>query len=181
MNTRARQSSRHKKCSTFVSLLYFITGRGAGSEGISACIDSFSFGLPLAIGQAVARLDREVSLTDGDRSLGEGNMARCDACGALTPDAHVLEVEGGPTSGRGVVAVRIGLCGSCYLRPERGQIVNRLCAEVLVPPPYWFDRPSAWSSTIREVRSPRGRRTHLFHFLYEAAPFSTNPERRKPA
>lgn len=108
-------------------------------------------------------------------------MARCDACGALALNAHVLEVEGGPTSDRGVVAVRISLCGPCYLRPERGKIVNRLCAEVFVPPPYWFDRPSAWSSTIREVRSPRGQRAHLFHFLYEAAPFSTSLGRLKPA
>jgi hypothetical protein len=129
------------------------------------------------------------SLGCGQRQLGsldavvqwEGNMARCDACGALSLDAHVLEVEGGPTTDRGVVAVRIGLCGSCYFRPERGEIVNRLCAEVLVPPPYWFDRPSAWSSTIREVRSPRGRRTHLLHFLYEAVPFSIKTAGPKPA
>ena len=108
-------------------------------------------------------------------------MARCDACGAVSPDAHVLEAEGGPTTDRGVVAVRVGLCNSCYSQPERGQIVNRLCAEVLVPPPYWFGRPGAWSSTIREVRYPRRHRIHLPHFLYEAASPSIRQTRPEPA
>ena len=75
-------------------------------------------------------------------------MHKCNACGALSSDVHVLEAEGGPMPDRGVVAVRIKICNSCYSRPERSQLLTRLFAEILVAPAYWFGRTIAWSSTI---------------------------------
>jgi hypothetical protein len=94
-------------------------------------------------------------------------MPKCDACEAVSSDTHVLEAEGGPMMDRGVVAVRIRLCSPCHARPERSAVLNRLCAEVLVPPSYWFSRAHVWSSTLRMVRSPRGQRAPMIHFWYE--------------
>jgi hypothetical protein len=99
-------------------------------------------------------------------------MLKCSACGALSNDVHVLEAEGGPMPDRGVVAVRIKICNSCYSRPERSQLLTRLFAEILVAPSYWFGRTMAWSSTIRMVRSPRGQRAPRFWYEPEAHPLS---------
>ena len=99
-------------------------------------------------------------------------MLKCNVCGALSSDVHVLEAEGGPMPDRGVIAVRIRICNSCYSRPERSQLLTRLCAEILVPPPYWFGRTIAWSSAIRMVRSPHGQRAPRFWYEPETRPLS---------
>jgi hypothetical protein len=98
-------------------------------------------------------------------------MSKCDSCNGFSNSVYILEAEGGPIPDRAVIGVRIKLCSSCHLRPERLYIVNRLCAEVLVPPSYWFGRASAWSSTIRVVRSPRGQR--IPRFWYEPEIYSS--------
>ena len=99
-------------------------------------------------------------------------MLKCNACGALSSDVHVLEAEGGPMPDRGVVAVRIKICNPCYSRPERSQLLTRLFAEILVAPSYWFGRTIAWSSTIRMVRSPHGQRAPRFWYEPEAHPLN---------
>lgn len=97
-------------------------------------------------------------------------MIKCNACEAFSADVHILEAEGGPMPDRGVIAVRIKICNSCYSRPERSQLLSRLCADILVPPSYWFGRNTAWSSTIRVVRSPRGQRPPRFWYEPESHP-----------
>ncbi|MGA8567948.1 MAG: hypothetical protein WB580_09180 [Candidatus Binataceae bacterium] len=99
-----------------------------------------------------------------------GDMLKCNACGAVSGDVHILEAEGGPMPDRGVIAVRIKICNSCYSRPERSQLLAQLCADILVPPSYWFGRNIAWSSAIRVVRSPRGQRAPRFWYEPEAHP-----------
>jgi hypothetical protein len=99
-----------------------------------------------------------------------GDMLKCNACGAISGDVHILEAEGGPMPDRGVIAVRIKICNSCYSRPERSQLLAQLCADILVPPSYWFGRNIAWSSAIRVVRSPRGQRAPRFWYEPEAHP-----------
>ena len=42
-----------------------------------------------------------------------------------------LEAEGGPMPDRGVMAVRLKICNSCYSRPDKSQLVIQLCAEIL--------------------------------------------------
>jgi hypothetical protein len=105
----------------------------------------------------------------------EEDMLKCSACGALSSDVHVLEAEGGPMPDRGVIAVRIRICNSCYSRPERSQLLTRLCAEILVPPAYWFGRTVAWSSAIRMVRSSHGQRAPRFWYEPETSPRSIEP------
>jgi hypothetical protein len=97
-------------------------------------------------------------------------MLKCNACGAISGDVRILEAEGGPVPDRAVIAVRIKICDSCYSRPERSQLLSRLCADILVPPSYWFGRNIAWSSAIRVVRSPRGQRAPRFWYEPEAHP-----------
>ena len=97
-------------------------------------------------------------------------MLKCNACGAISADVHILEAEGGPMPDRGVVAVRIKICNSCYSRPERLQLLSQRSADILVPPSYWFGRNIAWSSAIRVVRSPRGQRAPRFSYQPEAHP-----------
>src|ERR1700740_289574 len=99
-----------------------------------------------------------------------GDMLKCNACGAISGDVRILEAEGGPVPDRAVIAVRIKICDSCYSRPERSQLLSRLCADILVPPSYWFGRNIAWSSAIRMVRSPRGQRAPRFWYEPEAHP-----------
>ncbi|HLK87743.1 MAG TPA: hypothetical protein VKT27_14670 [Candidatus Binataceae bacterium] len=97
-------------------------------------------------------------------------MNKCDACEAISGDVHILEAEGGPMPDRGVIAVRIRICNSCYSRPERSQMLSKLCGDILVPPSYWFGRSLAWSSAIRVVRSPRGQRAPRFWYEPETHP-----------
>jgi hypothetical protein len=96
-----------------------------------------------------------------------GKALKCDACGQPSPDPHVLEAEGGPTPNCGVVvAVRIKLCALCYSGPNRFQIVNSLCADVLVPSVFWSGRGIAWSSVIRIVSFPRRQRVFPSLHIY---------------
>lgn len=105
-------------------------------------------------------------------------MIKCSACGALSTDVHVLEAEGGPMPDRAVIAVRIRLCNPCFSRPERSQLVTRLCAEILVPPSYWFGRTITWSSAIRMVRSPHGQRAPRFWYEPESRALGTWTQNR---
>jgi len=105
-------------------------------------------------------------------------MLKCNACGAVSGDVHILEAEGGPMPDRGVVAVRIKICNSCYSRPDRSQLLSQLCADILVPPSYWFGRNIAWSSAIRVVRSPRGQRAPRFWYEPEAHPLGYSHQAR---
>ena len=97
-------------------------------------------------------------------------MLKCNVCGVVSVDVHILEAEGGPAPDRGVVAARIKICNSCYSRPERSKMLALLCGDILVPPSYWFSRNIAWSSAIRVVRSPRGQRSPRFWYEPEAHP-----------
>ena len=99
-------------------------------------------------------------------------MLKCSVCGVLASDVHVLEAEGGPAPDRGVIAVRLRICNSCYLRSDKSQLITQLCAEILVPPSYWFGRTIAWSSSIRMVRSPYGQRGPRFWYEPEARALS---------
>jgi hypothetical protein len=101
------------------------------------------------------------------------SSVKCCACGVLSNDVHVLEAEGGPMPNRGVVALRIRVCSSCFSRPDGSQMITRLCEEIFVPPSYWFGRTIAWSSTIRMVRSPYGQRAPRFSYEPEARAFGT--------
>jgi hypothetical protein len=96
------------------------------------------------------------------------SSVKCCACGTLSNDVHVLEAEGGPMPNRGVIAVRVRICNSCYSRPDGSQLITRLCAETFVPPSYWFGRTIAWSSTVRMVRSPHGQRPPRFSYEPDA-------------
>jgi hypothetical protein len=105
-------------------------------------------------------------------------MNKCCVCGVLSNDVHVLEAEGGPTPDREIIAVRIKICSSCYSRPDRSQLITHLCAEVLVPPSYWFGRTIAWSSAIRMVRSPRGQRAPRFWYEPEVRALGSRYQNR---
>jgi hypothetical protein len=96
------------------------------------------------------------------------NSVKCSSCRSLSNDVHVLEVEGGPIPDRGVIAVRLRICNSCYSRPDKSQMITELCAEILVPPSYWSGRTITWSSSIRMVRSPYGQRGPRFSYEPEA-------------
>ena len=98
------------------------------------------------------------------RSLSVSSV-KCSACRSLSNDVHVLEVEGGPMPDRGVIALRLWICNSCYTRSDNSQTIAQLCAEILVPPSYWFGRTITWSSSIRMIRSPYGQ--HGPRFWYE--------------
>ena len=98
---------------------------------------------------------------------------KCDLCKSLSNDVHVLEAEGGPMPDRGVIAVRLKICNSCYSRPDKSHLVTQLCAEILVPTSYWFGRTIAWSSSIRMVRSPYGQRAPRFSYELEAPTHGT--------
>ena len=98
-------------------------------------------------------------------------MLKCDACGTTSSDIYILEAEGGPVPDRGVIAVRIRICNSCYSLPERCQLLSRLCSDILVPPSYWFGRNVAWASAIRVVRSPRNNRAPRFWYEPQGPPF----------
>ena len=63
-------------------------------------------------------------------------MLKCNACGAVSGDFHILEAEGGPMPDRGVVAVRIKICNSCYFTAGKIAAAPQLCADILVPPSY---------------------------------------------
>jgi hypothetical protein len=93
-------------------------------------------------------------------------MLKCNACGAISADVHILEAEGGPMPDRGVGAVRIKICNSCYSRPESSN--DALCADILSLLPV-VCRISL-SSAIRVVRSPRGQRAPRFWYEPEAHP-----------
>jgi hypothetical protein len=93
------------------------------------------------------------------------SCVKCSACNSLSNDVHVLEAEGGPMPDRGVVALRLRICNSCYSRPDKSQTIARLCAEIFMPPSYWSGRAITWSSAVRVVRSPCGQ--HSPRFWYE--------------
>jgi hypothetical protein len=93
-------------------------------------------------------------------------MLKCSACGALSSDA-VLEAAGGTMPDRGVVAVRIRICDSCYSRPERSQLLARLCAEILAACLLvWSDSRLVFSRSHGSLSA----RTACSRFWYEPDP-----------
>ena len=96
------------------------------------------------------------------------HFVKCSTCRSLSNDVHVVEVEGGPMPDRGVIAMRLRICNSCYSRSDKSQMITQLCADIFVPPPYWSGRTITWSSSIRTVRSPFGQRGPRFWYEPEA-------------